>query len=124
MAENTRVRYSDAELAEFKALILEKLAVARSDYEQLRASITRSADNDTEDTSPTFKVLEEGAMTLSKEEIERLAAHQLKFIKNLAQCCIVIFTMFFVVSIIFSEGTYCGLFISVTFLPFTNRGDF
>ena len=83
MAENTRVRYSDADLAEFKALILEKLAVARSDYEQLRASITRSADNDTEDTSPTFKVLEEGATTLSKEEIERLAAHQLKFIKNL-----------------------------------------
>ena len=83
MAETVVTRYSDAELAEFKALILEKLEVARSDYEQLRASITRSADNDTEDTSPTFKVLEEGAMTLSKEEIERLAAHQLKFIKNL-----------------------------------------
>ena len=83
MAENIRTRYSDAELAAFKALILEKLEVARNDYEQLRSSITRSADNDTEDTSPTFKVLEEGAMTLSKEEIERLAAHQLKFIKNL-----------------------------------------
>ena len=83
MAENIRTRYSDAELAEYKALILEKLEGARNDYEQLRASITRSADNDTEDTSPTFKVLEEGAMTLSKEEIERLAAHQLKFIKTL-----------------------------------------
>ena len=83
MAEIVITRYSDAELAEFKSLILEKLEVARHDYEQLRASITRSADNDTEDTSPTFKVLEEGAMTLSKEEVERLAAHQLKFIKNL-----------------------------------------
>lgn len=83
MAENIKTRYSDSELAEFKKLILEKLEVSRHDYEQLRASITRSADNDTEDTSPTFKVLEEGAMTLSKEEIERLAAHQLKFIKNL-----------------------------------------
>ena len=83
MAENTRVRYSDADLAEFKALILEKLAVARSDYEQLRASITRSADNDTEDTSPTFKVLEEGAATLAKEECEHLAAHLSKFIRNL-----------------------------------------
>ena len=50
MAETIKVRYSDAELAEFKALINEKLAVARQDYEQLRASITRSADNDTEDT--------------------------------------------------------------------------
>ena len=83
MAEIVITRYSDAELAEFKSLILEKLEVARHDYEQLRASITRSADNDTEDTSPTFKVLEEGAMTLSKEEVERLAAHELKFIKNL-----------------------------------------
>ena len=83
MAEIVITRYSDAELAEFKSLILEKLEVARHDYEQLRASITRSADNDTEYTSPTFKVLEEGAMTLSKEEVERLAAHQLKFIKNL-----------------------------------------
>ena len=88
MSENIRTRYSDAELAEFKALILEKLEAARQDYEQLRASITRSADNDTEDTSPTFKVLEEGAMTLSKEEIERLAAHQLKFIKNLEMALI------------------------------------
>ena len=88
MAENIKVRYSDAELAEFRALINEKLASARQDYEQLRASITRSADNDTEDTSPTFKVLEEGAMTLSKEEVERLAAHQLKFIKNLENALI------------------------------------
>lgn len=83
MAENVKTRYSDAELAEFKELIMQKLASARADYEELRATITRSADNDTEDTSPTFKVLEEGAMTLSKEESERLAAHQLKFIKNL-----------------------------------------
>ena len=83
MAENVKTRYSDAELAEFKELILSKLATARHDYELLRASITHSADNDTEDTSPTIKVLEEGAATLSKEESERLAAHQLKFIKNL-----------------------------------------
>ena len=83
MAENVKTRYNDAELAEFKELILSKLATARHDYELLRASITHSADNDTEDTSPTFKVLEEGAATLSKEESERLAAHQLKFIKNL-----------------------------------------
>ncbi len=83
MAENVKLRYNDAELAEFKALILEKLENARANYEQLRAAITRSADNDTEDTSPTFKVLEEGAITLSKDEAERLATHQLKFIKNL-----------------------------------------
>ena len=76
-----KLRYSDSELAEFKEIILQKLAQAKIDYDLLRQDITHS--NDTQDTSPTFKVLEEGAMTLSKEEIERLAAHQLKFIKNL-----------------------------------------
>ncbi|MBS6459048.1 MAG: TraR/DksA C4-type zinc finger protein [Alistipes sp.] len=83
MAEQEKLRYSDEELAEFKALILKKLESARNDYESLRATITHSGDNDTEDTSPTFKVLEEGATTLSKEESARLASHQMKFIKNL-----------------------------------------
>ncbi|MBP3565709.1 MAG: TraR/DksA C4-type zinc finger protein [Alistipes sp.] len=82
MAEE-RVRYGDADLAEFKQIILKKLEQAKADYELLRANITHSADNDTQDTSPTFKVLEEGATTLSKEETGRLAAHQMKFIRNL-----------------------------------------
>ena len=82
MAEE-RVRYSDSDLAEFKQVILKKLEQARADYELLRENITHSGDNDTQDTSPTFKVLEEGAATLSKEENGRLASHQLKFIRNL-----------------------------------------
>lgn len=87
MAEE-RVRYGDADLKEFKELILMKLEAAKEDYELLRASITHTSDNDTEDTSPTFKVLEEGATTLSKEESGRLAAHQLKFIRNLEMALI------------------------------------
>ena len=82
MAEE-RVRYGDADLAEFKKIILKKLEQAKADYELLRANITHSDDNDTQDTSPTFKVLDEGAATLSKEETGRLAAHQMKFIRNL-----------------------------------------
>ena len=80
MAEE-RNRYSDAELEEFRALIEQKLASARADYEMLRSATTNA--NDTEDSSPTFKVLEEGATTLSKEEYGRLAARQVKFIRNL-----------------------------------------
>jgi RNA polymerase-binding transcription factor DksA len=78
-----KTRYSDSELAEFRELILDKLDKARADFDLLRATITHSADNDTEDTSPTFKVLEEGAATLSKEESGRLAQRQLKFIQHL-----------------------------------------
>ncbi|MBE6199746.1 MAG: TraR/DksA family transcriptional regulator [Rikenellaceae bacterium] len=76
-----KLRYSDSELAEFKQIILQKLEQAKADYDLLRQDITHS--NDTQDTSPTFKVLEEGAATLSKEETSRLTAHQLKFIRNL-----------------------------------------
>jgi len=76
-------RYSDAELQEFKELILEKLQKAQADYEMYKNSITMSDGNDTQDTSPTFKVLEEGAATLSKEEAGKLAQRQLKFIQYL-----------------------------------------
>lgn len=81
MAEKTR--YSDAELEEFRTIILEKLEIAKKDYDLLRAGITNSDGNDVSDTSPTFKVLEEGAATLSKEEAGRLAQRQMKFIQNL-----------------------------------------
>jgi len=70
MAEKEKTRYSDEELAEFKEIILQKLEKARKDYETLKASITNSESNDTQDTSPTFKILEEGASTLSKENQE------------------------------------------------------
>ena len=76
-------RYSDEELQEFKVLILEKLKMAQEDYEMYKNSLTQSDGNDTQDTSPTFKVLEEGAATLSKEEAGKLAQRQLKFIQHL-----------------------------------------
>ena len=74
MAEKTR--YSDEELQEFKELILKKLDKARKDYELLKGVISGSDGNDIADTSPTFKVLEEGAAVLSKEEAGRLAQRQ------------------------------------------------
>lgn len=81
MAEKTR--YSDEELQEFKVLILKKLDKAYKDYELLKNEVTNADGNDTADTSPTFKVLEEGASTLNKEESGRLAQRQMKFIQHL-----------------------------------------
>jgi RNA polymerase-binding transcription factor DksA len=78
-----KVRYSDEELQEFKELILQKLEKARDDYAHLKAAVTHSTSNETEDTSPTFKVLEEGASALSKEESGQLAQRQAKFIQSL-----------------------------------------
>lgn len=81
MAEKTR--FSDEELLEFKELIKQKLEKAKEDFDILKKTITHSESNDTQDTSPTFKVLEEGAATLSKEEAGRLAQRQQKFIQHL-----------------------------------------
>ena len=81
MAEKNR--YSDEELEEFRQIINEKLEVAQRDYDALKASLMNADNNSTDDTSPTYKVLEEGANTLSKEETTRLAQRQMKFIQSL-----------------------------------------
>jgi RNA polymerase-binding transcription factor DksA len=83
MAEKEKTRYSDEELEEFRQIIMDKLEKARKDYNLLKNAITHEESNDTEDTSPTFKVLEEGATTLSREEAGKLAQRQLKFIQHL-----------------------------------------
>lgn len=81
MTEKTR--YSDEELAEFKELILSKLAVAREEYETMMGTLMNTDNNGVDDTSPTCKALEEGANTQTKEELSMLAARQQKFIKGL-----------------------------------------
>lgn len=86
--EAKKTRYSDVELKEFKDLIIGKLEKANKDLVLLTEAYTNSGDNSTDDTSPTFKVLEEGCNVLSKEENSRLAARQQKFIHNLENALI------------------------------------
>jgi RNA polymerase-binding transcription factor DksA len=72
-----KVRYSDAELQEFKALILEKIEMAQKSYERLKDSIM------VDESDPTFKMMEEGASTLQKETASQEAQRQLEFIRKL-----------------------------------------
>ncbi|MBQ7622421.1 MAG: TraR/DksA family transcriptional regulator [Bacteroidales bacterium] len=89
MAEETRLRYSDEELAEFKKIIDDMLDKARAEYETLRYVIMHNGSNDIEDTSPSFKTVEDdGANQLSKEEASQLAQRQYKFIQNLEQALV------------------------------------
>jgi len=81
--EKEKTRYSEEELMEFKELIKEKLDKAQKDYDTLKSALSHSDGNDILDTSPTFKVLEEGAMVLSREETGKLAQRQEKFIQHL-----------------------------------------
>lgn len=69
-------RYTDEELEEFKQIILKKLEKAKNDLQILTESYTTGNDHDTNDTSPTFKVLEEGYQVFSKEENSKFAARQ------------------------------------------------
>jgi RNA polymerase-binding transcription factor DksA len=78
-----KVRYSDAELDEFRVLIQEKIARAEADLEILRESFANDKNNGTDDTSPTFKSFEEGSDTMSKEANSQLAVRQEKFIRDL-----------------------------------------
>jgi RNA polymerase-binding transcription factor DksA len=83
-----RTRFTDEELEEFKEIINNKLDEARRDYQLLTEAFTNSDGQDINDTSPTYKILEEGAQVLSKEENSQLAARQLKFITALENALI------------------------------------
>ena len=77
------IRYSDSDLEEFEALIKEKLVIAKDNYAQLQRALSHQDDNSTDDTAPTFKMMEDGSETMSREETAALAARQEKFIVNL-----------------------------------------
>lgn len=81
MTEKTR--YNDEELEEFRGIINDKLALAKRDYEQMMRVLMNQDGNDVDDTSPTYKILEEGSATQSKEELIQLASRQQKFIQGL-----------------------------------------
>lgn len=81
--EKEKIRFSEEELEEFRQLITAKLEKAKADLALLTEAFTGTNDNDISDTSPTFKVLEEGSQVLSKEENSQLAARQQKFIRDL-----------------------------------------
>lgn len=78
-----KVRYSDEELLEFKELIQSKLEQAQQEFENYRSVVMNNDGNGVADTSPTFKVLEEGAGTRDKEEAARMAERQRKYIQHL-----------------------------------------
>lgn len=88
ITEVKKTRYSDEELEEFRQIIMEKLEKAREDLKMLTDAFSHANEHDTTDTSPTFKVLEEGYQVLSKEENSRLASRQQKFINSLENALI------------------------------------
>jgi hypothetical protein len=83
-----KLRYSDADLQEFKKLIQDKISKAENDLGLIKESFINNQNNGTDDTSPTFKAFEEGAETLSKEQNAILASRQEKFVRDLKHALI------------------------------------
>lgn len=83
-----KLKYSDADLAEFKELILAKLEKAKNDLELIKSAYMNDLNNGTDDTSPTFKAFEEGSETMSKEANSQLAIRQERFIRDLKNALI------------------------------------
>jgi RNA polymerase-binding transcription factor DksA len=83
-----KIRFSDAELAEFKELIQSKLEKAKNDLDLIKSAYLNDSNNGTDDTSPTFKAFEEGSETMSKEANSQLAIRQEKFIRDLKNALI------------------------------------
>lgn len=81
MAEKTR--YTDSELEEFREIINEKLRLARRDQSAMMRQLMNADGNDVDDTSPTYKALEEGSASQSKEDLVQMANRQQKFIQGL-----------------------------------------
>ena len=88
MSVDTNNRYSDKDLAEFKALIQEKIKKAEHDLDLIKSAYMNDMNNGTDDTSPSFKAFEEGSETMSKEANSQLAIRQEKFIRDLKNALI------------------------------------
>jgi len=86
--EETKIRYSDKQLEEFKGIIRDKITQAQQDLELLKSAYMNDHNNGTDDTSPTFKAFEEGSETMSKEKNMQLAIRQEKFIRDLKNALI------------------------------------
>lgn len=83
MSQEIKERYNDADLEEFKALIVEKIDAAKAQLQLIESSFRNDSNNGTEDTSPTFKAFDEGSEVMSKETSSQLAIRQEKFIRDL-----------------------------------------
>ena len=88
MSQSEKTRYSESELKEFEALILEKIEKAKNELNELKKSLTKGGDSGDDITNHSTKVLEDGADTLEKENLNQLAARQQKFINNLENALI------------------------------------
>lgn len=76
------MRYSDAELAEFRDLINRKLDVAKKELAYLQGLITRKDESGDLDEG-RYMTMEDGSMSMEREQLSQMASRQIQFIDHL-----------------------------------------
>ena len=77
------MRYSDAELSEFKDLIMKKLDAAKKELAYLQGLITRKDEMGGDDTDNRYMTMEDGSMSMEREQLSQMASRQITFIDHL-----------------------------------------
>jgi DnaK suppressor protein len=85
---NQKQAYSGSELKEFEELINNKLSKAKTEFHNLKSTLSKDGDSGMDASSTYAKVMEDGADTAEKESLSQLAARQQKFINNLENALI------------------------------------
>ncbi|MCX6176388.1 MAG: TraR/DksA C4-type zinc finger protein [Bacteroidetes bacterium] len=81
--EKEKTRYNDDELQEFREIILKKMEIAKDEFKTIQNNLRDGNQGGGVGTNNNYLTLDDGADTFEKENLNQLAAHQLKFIKNL-----------------------------------------
>ena len=77
------MRYSDAELGEFKELILKKLEQAKKELAYLQGLITRKDEMGGDETENRYMTMEDGSMSMEREQLAQMASRQINYIDHL-----------------------------------------
>ncbi|MEO5675875.1 MAG: TraR/DksA C4-type zinc finger protein [Chitinophagales bacterium] len=78
-----KTRYSDAELAEFRQLIIEKVEAAKKELKYLQDQISRSGDNTADDTENKYNAMDDGGSSMEREYLNQMAARQRMYLDHL-----------------------------------------
>ena len=83
-----KTRYSDEELLEFDNLIQKKLSEARKEIDYIKESLSKRNDEGIDSTIGNSKLLEDGASTAERENLNQMAARLQRFIQQLEHAAI------------------------------------
>jgi RNA polymerase-binding transcription factor DksA len=77
------VRYSDADLNEFRDLINKKLDSAKRELAYLQGLITRKDEMGGDESEGRYMTMEDGSMSMEREQLSQMASRQITYIDHL-----------------------------------------